>query len=235
MVILAGSSITVYASQSSLPGDLLYPVKSLSEDIRLTLTSSPQAKLDLTLDYTDRRMGEITALISGGGNVPDQASKRFNDELDRALILAAGMDDVHMRSALRQIRRMADSQGMTMEELISRLPVQAAPAISHLQQRLQEQIELSLMGENDPAAFRNHVRERQHRPHGQNKSATETTQPGTTLPVTSATPGGAGNGNGQGNDRHQSTDVPGHGGTPPGQGKSTPGNGNHGSEKTPEP
>jgi len=36
LVILVGSSLTVYAAQDSLPGETLYLVKSWSEDIRLS-------------------------------------------------------------------------------------------------------------------------------------------------------------------------------------------------------
>ena len=49
VVFVAGSSISVYAAQSSLPGDPLYTIKSVSENIRMSLTFSTKAKLDLTL------------------------------------------------------------------------------------------------------------------------------------------------------------------------------------------
>src|SRR4030042_3348473 len=64
LAVLMGSSITVYASQSSLPGEPLYSVKSWSEDVRLSLTTSPQRKLDLILNYTNRRANEISQLAS---------------------------------------------------------------------------------------------------------------------------------------------------------------------------
>jgi hypothetical protein len=71
LVILIGSSLTVYASQGSLPGESLYLIKSWSEDVRLSFATSPQTKLNLTLDFTDRRMDEINSLVESGKTFPE--------------------------------------------------------------------------------------------------------------------------------------------------------------------
>lgn len=220
LVVLVGSSITVYAAQNSLPGEPLYVIKSWSEDIRLSITSSPKARLDLTLDYTNRRMGEITSLLATGKVLPPQTSERFQVELENALLLAAQMDDKQMQNALKKIRHLAESQGMTIEELVTILPEQAEPAIAHLQQRLQEQVTLSSIGEYDPQAFRSEIRGRQRLHPGTHKSTPASDNSGTPLPT--------GNGNGHGNGNHQPSEVPGHSGNGPGQGKSTPDKENQG-------
>jgi Domain of unknown function (DUF5667) len=231
--ILLGSSFTVYAAQSSLPGETLYAVKSLSEDVRLSLTTSSQEKLNLILDYTNRRADEINQLAARGKSLPEQTSKRYQSELESALQLAANMNDEQMQHALGQIKQQAERQGMTLEELITGLPPQAEPAIIHLQQRLEEQVSLSNLGEKDPKGFRLEMRARQHRP-----SSTLKTTPvsGNTNPNPTDAPGipqptdkQIDNGNGSGNQKP--SQAPGHGEPDSGQGNQ--GNGKHTPEPTP--
>ncbi len=169
LVLLAASSLTVYAAQSSLPGDALYAIKSVSEDIRLSLTFTPQAKLNLTMDYTTKRVGEIQSLVRQGKSLPDQTSQRYLQELEDELQLAAQMNDQAMQTALLMIKVKAEDQGMTVEELIARLPNRASPAIIRLQERLLEQIQLSTIGESNPQAFRTEIQEREHGRHGPRK------------------------------------------------------------------
>ena len=237
LIVLVGSSLTVYASQASLPGDALYPIKAVSEDIRLSITRSPQAKLDITLNFTNRRMDEITHLLEMGNPIPAQASDRFQGELESSLQLAAQMEDKQMQGALSEIKSHAESQGMTIDELINQLPEQAEPAIMHIQERLREQVTLSAIGENDPQTYRIKIRERQQR-------RSETHQPKPVDDENSSTPDGSSttpeptkaeeqHDNGNGNP----SQAPGNDGSNPGQGNHNPGNGNHGNNPshTPKP
>jgi hypothetical protein len=236
IIVLAGGSISVYAAQSSLPGEPLYSIKSLSEDVRLSLTFSPKAKLYLTLDYTNRRMDEISGLLAGGKTLNDHASARYQQELDSALQYAAQLDDSQIGNALGQIKTHAENQGMTMEDLINKLPPQAEPAVVHLQARLAEQVKLSQFGEVDPQAFRVQIHERLQKQHG-NKHSAGTDQPESASPDLTVTQEPGQNGNGHGNKTHQPTAVPGNDNPGNGKGQSTPGKGNHGpnEKQTQEP
>jgi hypothetical protein len=237
LFVLVGSSLTVYAAQDSLPGETLYPLKTISEDIQLSLTHSPKARLDMTLDYTNRRVDEITSLLATGRLLPAQASERFQGELESALQLAAQMEDTQMLNALWEIKSHAENQGMTIEELINQLPEQAEPAIVRLQQRLHEQVKLSSIGENDPQSFRLEIRERQRRHSGTHKptpadnNTISTPSGDSTTPLTTEAEEDHDNGSGQ------PTQAPGHDGKNPEQDKSTPGNGNRGPDPshTPKP
>ncbi len=219
LVLVTASSITVFASQSSLPGDPLYTIKSISEDVRLSLTFSTEAKLDLTMDYTNHRVNEIQGLVTQGKSLPDQTSERYQRELEEELQLAAQLDDQQLHAALVQIKAQAESQGMTVEELIARLPNQASPAIIHLQERLREQVELSMIGEQNPQAFRREIHDREHGRQGPNQEATDDQQELlTTQGAITPAPSEENTGNGM----SKPTEEPGHG---------NPGNGNH----TPNP
>jgi hypothetical protein len=234
VVILAGSSFTVLASQSSLPGQVLYPVKSWSEDVRLSITSSPDEKLNLTLYFTNRRLEEISNLLADGNTVNDQTANRFQSELEDALQLAAQLDDTQMKHALGEIKNHAEKQGMTMQELISKLPPQADPAVLRLQQRLSEQVQLSNVGEKDPKEFRAQVHGRLQNQHGP-KHSPESRQTQSTPDETAGKPMLTQDVNNHGNDMNQPTDMPGHGDQGNGQQQTSPGNGNHGPNPTHTP
>lgn len=63
IIIILGTSGVAFASQNSLPGNTLYPVKLLTEDIRSSLTVSPGAKAKLQTDFAARRVGEVKLLL----------------------------------------------------------------------------------------------------------------------------------------------------------------------------
>jgi len=231
--LLVVGSASVYAANNSLPGEPLYAIKTLVEDVQLSLVTSPQARLELTLNYTNRRMDEITSLITAGKFLPEKASQRFRGELEGALLLAAEMNDMQMQKALGKIKLAAEHQGMTIDELIEKLPDNAEPAITRLQERLQEQVHLSEFGERDPQAFRTqiHGRRLQQNNPGFNKTTrdadtTTTPEPATDFQETDVKKNENGNGQPQGG---ASTEDE------PGQGNDNPGNENHGPNKTTTP
>jgi hypothetical protein len=61
-VIVLGGGGTVLASNSSLPGDTLYSVKIVSENVQLALSTSDITKAELNARFADRRTDEIITL-----------------------------------------------------------------------------------------------------------------------------------------------------------------------------
>jgi hypothetical protein len=57
---------TVYASQASLPGDTLYPVKLTTEQVGMMLVRDNVAGAERALNFADRRVQEMTALVENG-------------------------------------------------------------------------------------------------------------------------------------------------------------------------
>jgi hypothetical protein len=224
-VLLVSTSFTVFAAQDSLPGETLYPVKSWSEDVRLSLTSSPQAKLTLILAYTNRRIGEISTLDAKGKLINEMTSERYQAELEDALNLAAQLDDTQIQNALLAIKTHAVNQGRTMQELISNLTPQAKPAMIHLQERLNEQVQLSTVGAEDPKAFRLQVQHRLQR-HQPTMEPSEIEVQTSTPSHMIETPRPGQDNNNHGNGGNQPTEAPGNGG---------PGNENHGHNPTHTP
>ena len=237
LIFLVGSSLTVYAAQASLPGEGLYPIKSISEDIRLQLTFSPRARLELTLEYSHRRVAEISKMLEMGNSIPGHVSERFQDELENALQIAVQMDDIQMMKALEEIKGQAESQGRTIDKLISHLTEQNEPAIARLQERLREQVMLSEFGESDPQKFRFEIRERRYRRNQAHKSTPDIHDSATTPEKNKTTPRPSQAEDKPDNGNKQPTQASDHDTGSPGQGNPDPGNGNHQPEssRTPKP
>jgi hypothetical protein len=69
--LLFGGGVTAVAAQDSLPGDLLYPVKTLVEDIELGLATDPETQYKHSYDQLNTRFEEIQLLIESGEMPPE--------------------------------------------------------------------------------------------------------------------------------------------------------------------
>jgi hypothetical protein len=85
LVVLAmlGSG-TVYASQNSLPGELLYPVKTSFEDVRILFAGSSGAKAKLNLQFAQIRLEEMNKLAASNGERTQLAVNGYRNNLDGA-------------------------------------------------------------------------------------------------------------------------------------------------------
>jgi len=75
----------VAASASSLPGDLLYPVKRAVEKIELTIHRDPASRARLHLEFAQRRLAELSALL---------AERRVGQTVDVGAEMSAYRDQV---------------------------------------------------------------------------------------------------------------------------------------------
>lgn len=95
IVIFSGGGAAA-ASQNSLPGDALYPVKTLTEDVRLAITINEKSKASLNIELAQRRVEEIRKVLetiqTGQNGSKDQIIQKvldnFNSHLEKALVNA---------------------------------------------------------------------------------------------------------------------------------------------------
>jgi len=201
VLVIGGSAATVAAAQDDLPGQALYPLKTFSEDTLLSLATSPQARLGYALDFSDRRVDEISALQAAGEEIPQAVETRLQQHLDLALHLAAGLEDAEAIQQLAHIRQRAETQLATMTMLMAGAPETVDPVLSRAQARLQNQVELAAMGESDPQTFRAQEQERfqaQEQAGESTQAATMPQGPGPQDPTGTPQTGGSGNGDGPG-------------------------------------
>lgn len=71
VLMVLGTCGMMVGAKSSLPGDVLYPVKILMEDARIVF-SSKKNKSILEMEYAERRLGELCQLTSIKENVSEE-------------------------------------------------------------------------------------------------------------------------------------------------------------------
>ena len=69
-LLLGGGGATAVAAQTAEPDGALYPVKVWSEEVRFDLARTDQNRLELALQFANRRMAEIQNQLAAG-EAPD--------------------------------------------------------------------------------------------------------------------------------------------------------------------
>lgn len=118
-LVLGGTGGSVYAAQSSLPNDALYPLKLFSENIQEAFTSNTGTEMELQLQFANRRMEEIAAMNGEGKVPPEAAVERLRTRLENALRLASSMDEENITPALLRIQKQLHIQEQILLQLNS--------------------------------------------------------------------------------------------------------------------
>ena len=155
-VILASTSTTVYAAQTSAPGHFLYPVKIASEDVRLSLASSSTDKVGMDIEFANRRLQEISSLAQNEKGVPVAVSTRWGQHLDDIFEHAGQMDDTQLEQVMNQLHSGLSQQLQTTDQLISARPEDAQ--LARLHNEIYASIKLVESGLANPAAFRQQIK-----------------------------------------------------------------------------
>lgn len=155
-VAFGGTTATAFAAQDSLPSEALYPIKTFVEDVRLALTSDPEAEADLLLQLADERMEEIAALSGQGLPIPNEVATRLREHLDQALQEAAKLGDAALLQLMEQIHVRSQEQIQLLEKLRENAPDKPEEALelaTHAMNNLRVAAEGAL---EDPITFRLH-------------------------------------------------------------------------------
>ena len=72
MALLGGSLFSVSASERSLPGELLYPIKIASEQTRLAFAKTKTDKVKLKTEFVERRVNEMKEIVNQPGAQPER-------------------------------------------------------------------------------------------------------------------------------------------------------------------
>jgi hypothetical protein len=140
MIILAGIVIAAllggggvaYASQGSLPGDTLYPVKLMTEDVQTAAAWNPEKKVALEGKFANRRVEEIQKL-----------QERLKNKKEKI------KPEVVLKAMERVAERLEKAEARIAEIEEGKLKDKALLAASRLEEALQnhEQLLLDLAGE----------------------------------------------------------------------------------------
>lgn len=128
-VLLTGVFGTVSAAEAALPGDALYPVKTGLEETLLILTPSEAARLQLRIDFAQRRTAELEALHAREREVPPAFLERVAEQTAQVVLAAQALPPDPARAS--QLGDLVTRQQQVLTELRTKVPPTAQPAIEH--------------------------------------------------------------------------------------------------------
>ena len=155
-IAFGGTTATAFAAQDSLPSEALYPIKTFVEDVRLALTSDPEAEADLLLQLADERMEEIAALSRQGLSVPNEVATRLREHLAQALQEAAKLGDASLLQLMEQIHVRSQEQIQLLEKLRENAPDKPEEALELATQAMNNLRVAAEGALEDPITFRLH-------------------------------------------------------------------------------
>lgn len=133
LLLSALGSGTVYASNSALPGDTLYPIKLSVEEARLAFSQDDEQALQLAMEFIHTRAEESRALVQAGRpeDLPLlQAALDNRIETATAALQAISMQDAERAVVLGQaLEETLAENTLILNELSTSLPAEAQPAL----------------------------------------------------------------------------------------------------------
>jgi hypothetical protein len=108
LIVLGG--VTVSVAQPSVPGETLYPVKRVAENVRLLLTFDSTARAELLLSYAERRSTEIHDLLARGLPVAPELLADLRLTLTSALAEMAFVDGETRNRLLERAIALTETQ-----------------------------------------------------------------------------------------------------------------------------
>lgn len=207
-VLFGGSGATLAAAQASLPDQPLYAVKLWGEEVQLSLTTQEQARLELSLQYIERRMVEIQTMQQAGTPPDDAAVIRLQNQIENTLRLCLQQQNSDQQiQALVKAQTQLKTHLQTLAQLQTRSG-EAAGTLTRLQSMIRERLQWIDAGLNDSVQLRTRLQQQERLQQttseppagGNNPGKNGTAAPGqgngagATQPCPNCTPAGTGQG-----------------------------------------
>lgn len=116
-LVVAGGSVA-YASQGSLPGDVLYPVKKSVESVQIVLTFTPEAKAGLHARLAQRRVDEVIAQTDLGEDVSAATLAAIAAQIDAAVKEIDRVLPEDTRDLLGQLSALMLDKQLTLSQVL---------------------------------------------------------------------------------------------------------------------
>lgn len=114
MVVLGASAVEL--SARTVPGNLLYPVKILTERVRFALTSDQEDRVELRITFSERRLDEVVKTLRIGQGADKELVSAMLEEARAALDDAAKLPEPESSTYKT---RIASLEGVQKERLRS--------------------------------------------------------------------------------------------------------------------
>ena len=114
VLLIAAGGVAVATARSSLPGEMLYPVKRCAEDVRLFLTRNPEGKVEWYVCLSQRRLDEFVTTAKSG----EVRTKTLNAMLKTTQCAQATVEraaDSKREALVAQIGELCLNQGTVLQ------------------------------------------------------------------------------------------------------------------------
>lgn len=128
-LIFGGGFLTAQAAKTALPGDLLYPIKLIIENVKVKI-SSQSAKSKLQAEFVCNRAEELSQIV-GDNNNPLEKKEMVVKMVDK---LQAQV--VNVKSGLDKIKQIEPNQMAAAAEAISQKTLESEKILIEAKQKL---------------------------------------------------------------------------------------------------
>lgn len=119
LFMIGGSTVT--ASSNSLPGDVLYPVKTTTEKVRMFFAFGKESRTGLHIKLAERRLGEMELLAGKKRNVPASLLEAMHSETERAIDLLGGIE-ASKKELVSRVVGLTSNQKMVLMRMVKQAP-----------------------------------------------------------------------------------------------------------------
>lgn len=135
LVLIGGSTVT--ASASSLPGDVLYPVKTATEKVQGFFTFGSEAKASFHMKLAQRRLNELELLTEGNRTIPQSLLNVMSKETDYAIEIL-GQNRPAKEELLAKLTGLTSDQSAVLREVMGKIPSQAKSKLREALKRAEQ-------------------------------------------------------------------------------------------------
>jgi len=133
VMLFGGASATAYASQSALPGDALYPLKTSLEQTQAALARDAYSQAQIYMQFAQKRLDEIGDLIQEGRYSDVKiASGEFEYQIQQAIVaLQTVMEGDPERGAVlsQEISKALLDYALTLKTVLVNIPDPVKPSV----------------------------------------------------------------------------------------------------------
>ncbi|NTV31603.1 hypothetical protein HGA91_06525 [candidate division WWE3 bacterium] len=130
VVMAVGGPGLAWASETSHSGEILYPIKKLTQTLQLSLTDSPKEQVDIHVEYAEKEIEQIRGSLANNEIVAiPTVSAEYEHEINDAVqVIQETQSDTS--DVIEKATETLDKHSQKLEELLDQAPSPAQETIA---------------------------------------------------------------------------------------------------------
>lgn len=140
LIVLAGPWLALEASKASLPGELLYSVKKISEDVQIKVASEDN-KTQLKVEFASRRLDELNKIAEDWQKSEQigQVASELKNSLTEASVYAGKIAEGEVIAVVKKANKIKEELDEAKEDASSEVQAeltQAGEAVEEINEQI---------------------------------------------------------------------------------------------------